>query len=146
MEQNQQLRDLCRDRKNALHLGIQQIADMTDLPASTVSKFFSDTSKSPSIYTAGPICRVLGVDLNEYFEITPADPESVKTALERAEAQTELYERIIAAKNRWIRALAIALGVILLGIIGLLIYDLSMLDRGWFQEAAQRLLSASRQM
>lgn len=146
MEKNQQLRDLCRIRKDELHLGIQQITDMTDLPTSTVSKFFSDTSKSPSIYTAGPICRVLGVDLNEYFGITPADPESARTENERLKAQAEIFERVIAAKNRWIRALAIALGVVLLGIIAVLIYDLSMLDRGWFQAAAQRYLSAARQM
>lgn len=146
MEKNQQLRDLCRIKKDELHLGIQQIADMTDLPTSTVSKFFSDTSKSPSIYTAGPICRVLGVDLNEYFDITPADPEGAKTENERLKAQAEIFERVIAAKNRWIRALAIALGVVLLGIIAVLIYDLSMLDRGWFQAAAQRYLSAARQM
>lgn len=146
MEQTQQLKDLCRTRRNELHMSAQQIADLTDLPISTVNKFFADASKSPSIYTAGPICRVLGVDLNEYFDITPADPESARTENERLKAQAEIFERVIAAKNRWIRALAIALGVVLLGIIAVLIYDLSMLDRGWFQAAAQRYLSAARQM
>lgn len=146
MEQTQQLKDLCRARRNELHMNIQQIADMTDLPTSTVNKFFSDTSKSPSIYTAGPICRVLGVDLNEYFDITPADSESARTEKERLKAQAEIFERVIAAKNRWIRALAIALGVVLLGIIAVLIYVPFMLDRRWFQVAAQRYLSATRQM
>lgn len=48
-------------------------------------------------------------------------------------AQVELYERAVRKKDRWIRALAIALGAVLLGIIAVFAIDLLRHDVGWFQ-------------
>lgn len=139
MNQEQSLKDLCRIRREELHMSAQRLSELTDIPISTINKFFADASKAPSIYTAGPICRVLGIDLNHYFAIVLPDSPQDQTALAVARAKTEVYERVIAVKNRWLRVLAAALGVLVLGIIALLIYDLTMLDRGWFQTGSPRL-------
>ena len=47
----------------------QDIADQSGVPLSTVNNFFANASKSPSINTAGPICAVLGISLDEFFGI-----------------------------------------------------------------------------
>lgn len=61
------IQDLCREKKAALHMTAQDIADASNVPLSTVNNFFANTSKSPALYTVGPICAVLGVSLDAYF-------------------------------------------------------------------------------
>ena len=68
---------------------MQEIADSAGLPVGTVKKFFSAASKSPSVYTVAPICRVLGVSLDEYFEITD---------------RLTMSEEVLNAKNDTLRA------------------------------------------
>ena len=64
------IQDLCRDKKAALHMTSQDIADQSGVPLSTVNNFFANASKAPSINTAGPICAVLGISIDEFFGIT----------------------------------------------------------------------------
>lgn len=63
------LQDLCRDSKDRQNLTIQDLSDMTDISASTISNFFSASSKEPSVYKMGLICAALGVSMDEYFGI-----------------------------------------------------------------------------
>ena len=81
--------EICRTKKENLNLTMQEIADSAGLPVGTVKKFFSATSKSPSVYTVAPICRVLGVSLDEYFEITD---------------RLTMSEEVLNAKNDTLRA------------------------------------------
>ena len=48
-------------------------------------KFFSAASKSPSVYTVAPICKVLGVSLDGYFGIGDHLTADEKTLRERAD-------------------------------------------------------------
>ena len=64
------LQEICVERREKLGVTYQSIADQSNLPLSTVKKYFSADSKAPAITTAGPICKVLGVSLDEYFGIT----------------------------------------------------------------------------
>lgn len=63
------LQDICRDAKEWQHLTTQDLADMTDLSSSTISNYFSASSKDPSLYKMGLICKALGVSMDEYFGI-----------------------------------------------------------------------------
>ena len=81
--------EICRTKKENLNLTMQEIADSASLPVGTVKKFFSAASKSPSVYTVAPICRVLGVSLDEYFEITD---------------RLTMSEEVLNAKNDTLRA------------------------------------------
>lgn len=81
--------EMCRTKKENLNLTMQEIADSAGLPVGTVKKFFSAASKSPSVYTVAPICRVLGVSLDEYFEITD---------------RLTMSEEVLNAKNDTLRA------------------------------------------
>lgn len=83
------IQDLCKDKKAALNMTAQDIADKSGVPLSTVNNFFANASKAPSINTAGPICKVLGVSLDEYFEITD---------------KLTMSEEVLSAKNDTLRA------------------------------------------
>lgn len=83
------LQGICAERREKLGITYQSIADQSDLPLSTVKKYFSTDSKTPAITTAGPICKVLGVSLDEYFGITD---------------KLTLSEEVLSAKNDTLRA------------------------------------------
>lgn len=85
------LKDLCKSNKGGN--SYRKIAELSGVPENTVNNFFSSSSKDPSIYTAGPICRVCGVSLDEYFGIEI--PESRED-----EQRIELLERDNASLRR----------------------------------------------
>lgn len=64
------LQETCKAKAQALGVTYQEISDATNIPLQTVRNFFSASSKAPSVLTAAPICKFLGVSLDEYFEIT----------------------------------------------------------------------------
>ena len=72
---------LCREAKAASHLTNQTVADRSGLALNTVSQYLRGESKNASVYTVGPICNALGIDLNAYFGISPPAPESVSELL-----------------------------------------------------------------
>ena len=75
----EKLSDLCREQKQTItpRKTNQDVAENTDLSVGTVSQFFRGDIKNPSVYTVGPICREMGVSMDEYFGIPhdePAEP------------------------------------------------------------------------
>lgn len=88
------LQDLCRDAKDRQNLTIQDLSDMTDISSSTISNFFSASSKEPSVYKMGLICATLGVSMDEYFgiekEITTED--QLTKANEQLKHQKQLHD------------------------------------------------------
>ena len=64
------IQELCRLRKEELKLTYHDISDASGVPLSTVQNFFSKLSKAPSIYTVAPICKALGISLDEIFGIS----------------------------------------------------------------------------
>lgn len=71
----EKISDLCREQKQfcSPHKTNQDIAENTDLSVGTVSQFLRGDIKNPSVYTVGPICREMGVSMDDYFGI-PRDP------------------------------------------------------------------------
>ena len=75
------LQEICAEKREKLGITYQQIADQSDLPLSTVKKYFSADSKTPAITTAGPICKVLGVSIAVAFQQIDSAPDA-KTGTE----------------------------------------------------------------
>lgn len=88
------LQDLCRDAKDRQNLTIQDLSDITDISASTISNFFSASSKEPSVYKMGLICAALGVSMDEYFgiekEVTTED--KLAQANEKLAHQKQIHD------------------------------------------------------
>ena len=83
------LQDICKEKAQALGINYQEIADQTGIPLQTVRNFFSTASKAPSIQTAAPICKVLGISIDEYFGITD---------------KLTMSEEVLSARNDTLRA------------------------------------------
>ena len=88
------IQELCRIRKEELKLTYQDISDASGVPLSTVQNFFSKFSKSPSIYTVAPICKALGISLDEVFGIS----EHLTPTEETLQARNDELERHVDAK------------------------------------------------
>lgn len=84
----------CQEQKDLLRLTHQDIADKAGLPLQTVKNFFSRASKSPSVYTVAAICKVLGISLDESFEIS----EHLTPTEETLQARNDELERHVDAK------------------------------------------------
>lgn len=91
MEKN--LQEMCREARDRLNYTNQDIADETGIPLSSVKNFFAATSKAPSAISAGLICKFLGISLDDYFEIVPA--ENAEARLRR-----QLKEARIVSENQ----------------------------------------------
>lgn len=59
--------ELCEERG----LGLNKLADLSNLPATTVKNIVYGHSKNPGVVTLNNICQGLGITLLEFFD-TPA--------------------------------------------------------------------------
>ena len=69
------IRDFLRLRLRSRGLSQSAAAEAAGLPESTVSKYLSGATRDAGIRTVGPLCRVAGLSLDEYFCITTDSPE-----------------------------------------------------------------------
>lgn len=132
----EKLSDLCRDQKQTIspRKTNQEIAENADLSVGTVAQFFRGDIKNPSVYTVGPICREVGVSMDEYFGIESADADEPDTELEalRADNAALRAQLVLCKKSLRMHRLVtlILLGIVVLCVIALLI-DFSIPNIGW---------------
>ena len=107
------LQELCREAKYRAKMTAQDISDYSNVPLSSVNNFFAAASKMPSIYTAGPICRVLGVSIDAFFHIQPTPEPSIEAQLAHEQEMNQLRTRAIRHKNYLILGLMILLALAL---------------------------------
>lgn len=109
----QSLQELCREAKYRAKMTAQDISDYSDVPLSSVNNFFASSFKMPSIYTAGPICRVLGVSIDAFFHIRPTPDPSLEAQLTHEQELHLICARAIRHKNYLIFGLMILLALAL---------------------------------
>ena len=104
--------------KEAKNLTLKEIADLGNVPHTTVQRIFSGETEHPTVDTLAPICRVLGISLDAVLGIPIANDtrhedsrliealESRAAALEgKYEVQKEtssLYERAVKQQKETI--------------------------------------------
>ena len=134
---NEKLSDLCREQKQTItpHKTNQDVAENTDLSVGTVSQFFRGDIKNPSVYTVGPICREMGVSMDEYFGI-PHDEPAEPSDSEKLLAETAALRAQLAQQQKSLRMHRLVT-LILLGILSLcalaLVADVLSPSIGWFR-------------
>lgn len=136
----EKLSDLCREQKQTItpRKTNQDVAENTDLSVGTVSQFLRGDIKNPSVYTVGPICREMGVSMDEYFGIPhdePADPaeppDAEKLRSENAALRAQLSQQQKSLRMHRLVTL-ILLGILLLCALALLVDVLSP-SIGWIR-------------
>lgn len=115
------LKEDLNELKDKRHMTLQDIADKSGVPLSTVKKIFNGNTRDPGYLSLKPILDVLQDDQSDT----------------QTKEMTDLYERMIKHKNKWIKFLTI-LSVSLVAIfIALLIYDLCDLRVGFIRSRAK---------
>ena len=136
----EKLSDLCREQKQTItpRKTNQDVAENTDLSVGTVSQFFRGDIKNPSVYTVGPICREMGVSMDEYFGIPhdePAEPSEPPDA-EKLRAENAAL-RVQLAQHQKSLHMHRLVTLILLGILSLcalaLLVDVLIPSIGWIR-------------
>ena len=130
----EKLSDLCREQKQTItpHKTNQDVAENTDLSVGTVSQFFRGDIKNPSVYTVGPICREMGVSMDEYFGIPPAEPpDAEKLRAENAALRAQLAQQQKSLRMHRLVTL-ILLGILLLCALAL-VADVLIPSIGWIR-------------
>lgn len=88
------IQEVCKDAKEQQHKSLKDIADDAGMSINTVANFFSSSSKSPSFYTVAPICKALGVSMDEYSGIVPPMKEAADHAHDLELENVRLAERL----------------------------------------------------
>ena len=136
----EKLSDLCREQKQTItpRKTNQDVAENTDLSVGTVSQFFRGDIKNPSVYTVGPICREMGVSMDEYFGIPHDEPaeSSEPSDAEKLRAENAALRAQLAQQQKSLHmhrlVTLILLGILLLCALALVVDVLSP-SIGWFR-------------
>lgn len=106
----------------------QQIADKSGVPVATVNRVLQGLTENPGFDTVCKLVKAMGGSLNDLDEDRVCEPESL----------TQLYERGLEYRNKKIRRLertitiiAVFTFLVMAAVIGMLVYDMMYLDRGW---------------
>ena len=137
--------------KEAAGLTNQQLADSSGVPKATVDRILSGRTENPTMQNILDLANTVGYDFNRLPDppALPTDgstPSLISVYEDRIRNYRELisrdernHNRLLAEKNRWLK-LSLTLNIILVaGIIGILIYDITHLDVGWVREQLQNL-------
>ena len=138
--------DLCRKSKETMNprRTNEDMAGSANLGLNTVAGFLRGEVANPGVYTVGPICRELGVSLDDYFDIKTLSREASEEARQLA-AEAERLKMTIAglerdnAELRQTRRINrieiyILLGIVAFAVIALVI-DVLNPDVGWIRRA-----------
>lgn len=115
------LKEDLNELKDKRNMTLQDIADKSGVPLSTVKKIFNGNTRDPGYLSLKPILDVLQED-------------KVET---KSNDTTDLYEKIIKHKNKWIKFLTILSVSLAVLFVALLIYDLCDLRVGFIRSRAE---------
>lgn len=118
--------------KEKRRLTNQQLADLSGVPIGTVNRILSGQTDNPSFQAVCDMVMAMDGSLDELVGIK----EETFSPTERKSAGKEiiqLYEGIIADKNKWMIRLFTCCCVLTLVLIGIVAFDLLNPNHGWFQ-------------
>lgn len=122
----------------------RQIVEASGLSRGTVERFFrQDPTQTVTMLTVNAIAEAVGYTI-EGDAPDDAPPEQLAGFYkERLRVMAAHYERRLREKNQWLRVLAVACGVLILFILGVLLYDVLSPSAGWFRQQMQGTVSAA---
>lgn len=117
-----------RAMKDASNMTAQQIADKSSVPVATVNRVLQGLTENPGFDTVYKLVKAMGGSLNDLDEDRVCEPESLTQLYERG---LEYRERKIRKLERTIMIIAVFTFIVMAAVIGMLVYDMMHLDRGW---------------
>ena len=123
-----QLKELKDKRK----LTNQQLADLSGVPLGTINRILSGQTDNPSFQTVCDIVMAMDGSLDELAGIREPEPASPKAAGAGRDI-IELYQTIIANKDRWLQRMFLFCWFLALALAALACYDLTHPAVGFIQ-------------
>lgn len=142
-------------KKEEIGMSAQQIADASGVPKSTVDRILRGDTLNPSMQTVLDLAEAVGYQLFEApakpLAPVPSDGDSspylqhIISMYERQLADKEAaharemakherqYNLITAEKNRWIKILAVIVGILGAGVVAILLIDILNPTVGWIR-------------
>ena len=142
----QELWELCRDKKDSANPRItnQQLAERSGLSQNAVGQYLRGETPNAPLSTFGPICKMLGVSIDEYLGIEHPAPSS--DALQAVRLERDHYKREIELYKRSLRTHRIVT-LILVSILAVVVISLviDLLDPhvGWIRDTMAILREVS---
>lgn len=106
----------------------QQIADKSGVPVATVNRVLQGLTENPGFDTVCKIVKAMGGSLNDLDEDKVGETEGLTQLYERG---LEYRERKIKKLERTIMIIAVFTFIVMAAVIGMLVYDMMHLDKGW---------------
>lgn len=100
--------------KDERRLTVKQISELSGIPESTISRVLSGHTDNPGFDTVCAIVQAMGGSLDEMIGITPPKQSDVQPLI-------QLYEKELSEKNRLIKSLLIACGI-MVGVFAFLVF------------------------
>lgn len=117
-----------RAMKDASNMTAQQIADKSSVPVATVNRVLQGLTENPGFDTVCKLVKAMGGSLNDLDEDRVCGPEGLTQLYERG---LEYRERKIKKLERTIMIIAVFTFIVMAAVIGMLVYDMMHLDKGW---------------
>lgn len=117
-----------KELKDAKHLTNQQIADLSGVPLSTVTRVFNGQTDNPNIGTIEDIAKGMGVTLEDITGV-----KQVEEKLNPDDNLIQLYKEVLRTKDKYIKFLSTTLVVIIVILLIMLFLDMFILDIGYIR-------------
>ena len=117
-----------KELKDAKHLTNQQIADLSGVPLSTVTRVFNGQTDNPNIGTIEDIAKGMGVTLEDITGV-----KQVEEKLNPDDNLIQLYKEVLRTKDKSIKFLSTTLVVIIVILLIMLFLDMFILDIGYIR-------------
>lgn len=117
-----------KELKAAKGLTNQQIADLSGVPLSTVTRVFNGQTDNPNIQTLEDIVKGMGITLEDITGVKQVDEK-----FNPDDNLIQVYKDIIRTKDKYIKFLAGALIGVLVCLVILLFVDLLVHDIGYIR-------------
>lgn len=113
----------------------QQIADKSGVPVATVNRVLQGLTENPGFDTVCKLVKAMGGSLNDLDENGAGEPEGLTQLYERGleyrERKIEELEQKIKKLERIKAIIVVFVLIAMVAAMGLLVYDIMHLDRGW---------------
>lgn len=130
--------------KSSRSLSLQQISDRSGVPLPTVRDIFNGRTQSPRADTLVAIVHAMDGSLDDLFSPVSASledlPDLHNIVIDYLRAEVDSQKRELHRLRTEKALIVAALVAVLLGVIGLLVYDRLNPNVGWFRDIAGRLM------
>lgn len=137
----QQLWEICRDKKDSINPRItnQQLAEQSGLSQNAVGQYLRGESPSAPLSTFGPICKILGVSIDEYLGIDrPGSSDAVCAA--NLESERRISKAYADAGRKKDAIIGVLLIIVILA-LGALLVDIMNPNVGWIRDTMSAIVS-----